>query len=230
MSDHTPDQHDCGADAAAYAMGALEPAEAEAFRRHLETCAVCAEEVASFESVVRAMPMASPQYRVPDGLRRRVMREVRGDRAGSRSPRGAARTPSRIVSVPRPALAIACALVLAAVVVGVAELGGQGSPARTRVFAASVGKAVVRVSGGRAELIVKHLPQPGAGKIYEVWLQHGAHAPLPTKALFGVDNAGHGDVIVPGSVRGVTALLVTSEPAGGTSAPTSKPVIVASLS
>jgi hypothetical protein len=34
---------------------------------------------------------------------------------------------------------------------------------------------------------------------------------------------------VPGSVKGVSRLMVTAEPAGGTLAPTTAPVIVASL-
>ena len=37
---------DCGADAAAYVLGSLERSEAEAFRAHLQTCAVCRDEVA----------------------------------------------------------------------------------------------------------------------------------------------------------------------------------------
>lgn len=222
MSDHTSDQHDCGADAAAYAMGALEPAEAEAFRRHMETCAVCSEDVASYESVVRALPMAAPQYRAPKEVRRRVMREIQ--------PKGqTSRSPMRAWRVPRQAVAIGCGAVLAAAALGVVGLTGSGGRPTTHVYAASVGDAVVRVSGGRAELIVKHLPQPGAGKIYEVWFKHGSAAPRPTKALFGVDTSGKGDVVVPGSVHGVNQLLVTSEPAGGTQVPTSAPVIVAPL-
>ncbi|MDE3129685.1 MAG: anti-sigma factor [Acidobacteriota bacterium] len=222
MSDHTPDQHDFAADAAAYAMGALEPAEAEAFRRHLDTCAACAEEVASFESVVRALPLAASQYGAPHSLRRRVMREVRAERAAPTHARGA-------WPVPRPIVAGVCAVALvAAAVVGAVAFGGRGQ-APTHVYAASVGDAVVRVSGARAELIVRHLPQPRAGRIYEVWLKHGDAAPRPTRALFGVDTAGRGDVVVPGSVHGVTALLVTAEPAGGSRVPTSTPVIVASL-
>ena len=38
---HMSENRDCGADAAAYVLGALEPAEAEAFRRHMTSCVVC---------------------------------------------------------------------------------------------------------------------------------------------------------------------------------------------
>jgi anti-sigma factor RsiW len=60
-------EHDCGNEAAAYALGALEPAEAKAFARHMESCAVCRDEVAAFALVVDALPLAAPQQ----GLRGR---------------------------------------------------------------------------------------------------------------------------------------------------------------
>lgn len=222
MSDHD----NCGADAAAYAMGALEPAEAEAFLRHMETCAICREEVEGFTGVVRALPMAAAQYPAPSGLRRRVMREIGSERYMTKPH---ARTwPGRTWLLPRRAVLGACAAaLLAGAVLGGEQLGG--GPPQTHVYAASVGDATVKVTGDRAELIVKHLPQPGAGKIYEVWLQRGNSAPEPAKALFGVDTSGSGDVVVPGSARGVSVLMVTAEPDGGRRVPTSTPVIVASL-
>ena len=58
-------------------LGALEPAEAEAFRRHIAECAACQKEVAAFEQVTGALPDAGAAYEVPRELRRRVMREVR---------------------------------------------------------------------------------------------------------------------------------------------------------
>ena len=67
----------CGEDAAAYALGALEPSELEAFRRHLRDCAACQKEVAEFEQITGALPDASVRYQAPKDLRRRVMQEVR---------------------------------------------------------------------------------------------------------------------------------------------------------
>ena len=74
MSEHDPATHkpDCGADAAAYALGALEPHETEEFRAHLEQCAVCRDEVGTFASVVEVLPLAAPPQRVPRSLKRRV--------------------------------------------------------------------------------------------------------------------------------------------------------------
>ncbi|MGH2892675.1 MAG: zf-HC2 domain-containing protein, partial [Solirubrobacteraceae bacterium] len=49
--DSTPQSRECGDDVAAYALGALAAAEADAFLRHLDACAVCRDELASFEEV-----------------------------------------------------------------------------------------------------------------------------------------------------------------------------------
>jgi hypothetical protein len=110
---------------------------------------------------------------------------------------------------------------------GATVSGGSSAPA-THVYRAAVGAARVRVTDGRAELIVQRLPQLPDGRIYEVWLEHGG-APQPTKALFGVTRTGQADVVVPGYSRTVSAVLVTSEPAGGSPRPTTDPVVVANL-
>ena len=54
-------------------------------------------------------------------------------------------------------------------------------------------------------------------------------SPSPTMALFSVTAAGDGQVDVPGSLHGVSLVMVTPEPAGGTKVPTHAPVISASL-
>jgi hypothetical protein len=86
------------------------------------------------------------------------------------------------------------------------------------------------VSGGHGQLVLRNFPQPAAGHIYEMWeLRSGAKAPSPTGTLFSVNSGGAGNVGVPGDLHGVTKVLVTQEPAGGSLAPTTTPVIVASL-
>jgi anti-sigma-K factor RskA len=220
-----------GVDVAPYALGALEPVEAEAFAEHLQTCVVCRDELAEFERVVAALPLSVPPHRAPRSLRRRVLGAVDGEArptSGRSSPRRL-----RLV-LPRPALAAGLAAVVVALAVFAGlELGsGPTSPA-TRVFAAQVrglpGTAKLEVTGNRAELIVHHLAAPPAGHVYEVWLARGRQAPMPTTALFSVTTAGDGDVAVPGSLRGVNTVMVTPEPAGGSRVPTHAPVILAHL-
>ena len=131
----------------------------------------------------------------------------------------------------RPALATGLAVALAALaIVGGIELGSTGS-GTAKVIQAAVtgvpGSAQLRISGGRAELIVSRLPPPSAGRIYEVWVKRGHQSPAPTRALFTVTGSGAADVGVPGNLHGVNTIMVTQEPAGGSLVPTHPPVIVA---
>jgi anti-sigma-K factor RskA len=224
-------QHDCGTDAAAYVLGALEPAEAEAYSRHLATCVVCRDEVATFQHTANALAMAPPQHAAPRGLKRRVMRAVRESDAEAQG--SAARRPRRSGWMARPAIAAVAALAVVVVVVG-AIIVSSGGSSGTRTIAATVtgspGSAQLSVSGGRGELVVRGFPQPAAGHIYEVWKLHdGAKVPSPTRTLFSVNSSGAADVGVPGDLNGVTKVLVSQEPAGGSLVPTTTPVIVASV-
>jgi hypothetical protein len=235
--EHDPGSRPCGTDVAAYVLGALEPAEVESFRRHLDTCAVCREELTSFQEVVDVLPLSAPQHRAPRALRRRVLSAVAADARGAQatSDAGASRrreSRSWFFGLPRPAVALAAALAVVAVAVGAIELGSSGSSG-VRIYRAQVtgspGTAEIRVAGGHAELIVHRFSPPPAGRIYEVWLGRAGHAPQPTSALFGVTAKGDAQVEVPGGLHGVSLVMVTPEPLGGSKVPTHVPVISARL-
>ncbi len=228
MSENT----DCCGDAAAYALGALQPGEAERFRSHLESCIVCRDELVALQAAVDVLPLSAPQHPAPRALRRRVMRAVRSEpvlTARSARPRRRPLFPARVT---RPALVAGVLAAAALATVGGIELASGGSnPAR--VIRASVtgsqGRAQLRIAGGHAELVVNHLPPPPPGRIYELWIKREDRPPSPTRALFSVTAAGAADVGVPGKLNGVTAIMVTPEPAGGSRVPTHAPVIVAHL-
>jgi anti-sigma-K factor RskA len=236
MSDihRNPTPHGGNDDVAAYALGALEPAEAEAFRRHLEQCVVCRDELAAFDQVVRALPLAADQYRAPDTLRKRVLRAVEVEpKVTPKAERRRARPRRGWFSVPRPAHALAALVAAVAIAIGALELGSSGSSG-TRIYNAQVtgstGTAQVKVTGGHAELILRHFAPPPPGKIYEVWLGRPNRPPQPTSALFSVTAKGAGNVGVPGNLHGVNVVMVTPEPAGGSRVPTHSPVLSARLS
>jgi anti-sigma-K factor RskA len=238
----------CGESAAPYVLGALTEPEHEAFRRHLDSCAVCREEVAALQVVARALPAAAPQLSAPPEIKQRVMASVHEDlgRVGAHKrrparwsararPRGAfarvrpvlASTRWRPLLVPAGALA-AVAVVLAAVLALSSGAGGGARVIRAEVTVPRA-SALLRVSAGHAQLDVSGMPQTPAQRVYEVWVKR-AGAPQPTDALFTVTAAGDATVDVPGGLRGVKMIMVTSEPRGGSSVPTSAPVIVARLS
>jgi anti-sigma-K factor RskA len=218
---------ECGGNAAAYALGALDPREVVAFERHLQNCVVCRHELTEFEEIVDALPGAVHQLPAPRGLRRRVLAELRTQAHPSQE-----RRRPRASRVLRPGVATAWVAALAVACAAVLVLVPGASTTRTidaRVFGSS-GTAELRLSRGHAELIVGHMPQPAPGDIYEVWLQRPHGNPAPTSALFGVTAAGNGVVEVPGNLARVRAVMVTQEPAGGTTVPTGPAVIVAPLS
>jgi anti-sigma-K factor RskA len=211
----------CG-DAAPFVLGALHPAEADAFRRHMISCVVCRDELAAFRQVVDALPASAPVHPAPKELRRRVLAAA-GARAGPR------RRSLPTLSGLRPmVLAVGALAVAVLVATGTLALRSNGSGGM-RVVQANVGSAELRMAGNRGELVVRHLPVPAAGQIYEIWTVRGAHAPSPTGTLFSVTTDGAADVGLPGDLRGVREVLVTREPAGGTLSPTGTPVIVERL-
>ena len=222
-------ERDCGADAAAYALGALEPAEADAFREHLESCPVCRDEVAALEGVVQALPMTAPQRPAPPALRRRVLRAARAAPKSDLSRRRPTWSAGQWWNIGRSVAVATLALALAVLVVLAVVSGSSTRVVEARVSGVA-GTAQLRVTNERGELIVHHLSAPPAGHIYEVWLKAPQSAPVPADVLFSVTSAGTADLKLPSSLRGIREVMVTPEPDGGSPTPTHSPVILARIS
>ncbi|MFI4989864.1 MAG: anti-sigma factor domain-containing protein [Solirubrobacterales bacterium] len=236
MREHEPDcpQH---VDAAPYVLGALEEHELQSFHEHLAGCALCRLEVAELQSVVDEIAASAPAMLAPAAMRERVLETVRSqadvlNAAGheaDRPPRRAWRRPRRRFAFAGAGAALAAAVaVVLAIVIGSSSTSEQVIPGQGAGVAREAQVSLHR-RDGRAELLLSHMPQPGAGRIYEVWLVRGK-APSPTDALFGISSSGSSAVDIPGSLKGVKQVLVTSEPLGGSQAPTREPVISVALS
>lgn len=228
---------------ASYALGACPPGEADAMRDHVAGCAACSAELAALSSVRTALLTSVPQQTASPAVKRLVMDQVRADAelfgAASARPRQAA--PAGLLArfaarmrVPVPALGFAAALLIA-LAVGATQLGGSSNTAVTRSVRATVdgtqapgGSAKVLIRDGRAQIMVRGLPDPGNGRVYEIWLQRGKTL-KPTSTLFSVDSKGRGEATVPGTVDAVDHVLVTSEPAGGSQQPTRDPIVAAAV-
>ena len=63
-------------EAAAWALGALDAPEAEAFGEHLASCSECQGAVAEFESVARALKYPVPADEPPSDLEARTVAAV----------------------------------------------------------------------------------------------------------------------------------------------------------
>lgn len=231
MSDemNTGGVHDCGGEAAAWVLGALDEAEAEAFRTHLEQCSVCRDEVDALQGVVQALPMAAPQYPAPARLRRRIIHEVRRGQAKDRR----RHVPMWTTRFSAGQWAGGLGVAGTAAVVLIALLSSSARPTARDIRAqvtGITGTAQLEVSGTAGELVVHHLSPPPHGRVYEVWLKAPHTKPVPADVLFNVSRSGNADVALPRSLRGMSLMMVTSERAGGSPVPTGKPVIVAQLS
>lgn len=221
---------------AAYLLGALQPDEAERLREHTQGCVSCRRELDELEPTISPL-RAAPPVRANDVLVKRIMAQVRSEAellnaAGAQAdhvPRTATNRRTRRLAALAAAATIAAAATLGAVLVA---SGSSTSPRVTQALVAAVapsGRAELRQSGTGTELVISNLPQPPAGKIYQVWLADAHAAPRPTNALFSVNSEGSASVDVPGDLRHVRQVMVTAEPAGGSRHPTSPPIITATL-
>jgi hypothetical protein len=224
------------ADAAAYVLYALDETEAQTFGEHLHDCPVCREEVAQLQSVANALAVGVPRTEAPPALAARIMATVYAEAellnaAGHDADRARPVRRERRWFVPAltTALALAAGLLIGAFAIN------TGSSQPTEVIHAAVAipghrvTAELRKVGSHLQLVVEGMPAPPPGHIYEIWLEHGSAAPQPTDALFSVTRTGAGSVGVPGDLRGVSDVLVTAEPLGGSLKPTRTPVIVAKV-
>jgi hypothetical protein len=243
----------CG-DAALYLLDLLDGERAVRFLEHVRGCAVCGDELGALAPAVDVLPSAVPQLAAPAHVKGQVMAIVRaearreearreearrGEVAGAAAagPRGlrAWWTPRGV----RPATVAlgASALLAGGVAIGALSFsssssgGAGGGAGNARVISAEVtlagASAALHQSGGHAWLTVAGLPQPRAGDVYEVWLKRRGRLPQATSSLFAPTASGTGTVAVPGDLGGVSEVMVTEEPAGGTQLPTSPAVIVA---
>lgn len=217
----------CGADVAAYALGALNDDETRRFEAHLATCELCRSDLAALKPVVDALPAAAEPLQPPPALKKRIMSVVEAEARHQH----AAERPRRRWTLsfrPLPAMAAACALLLAGIGIGVAVLG-DGTDEIPGQCIRSCEAVAMTVDDGRGTLKVEGMAQPPEGRIYQVWTQRGGEDPKPTDALFTVDDDGSASVDVPGDTGEVDQVLVTDEPPGGSPAPTTAPYIAVKL-
>jgi anti-sigma-K factor RskA len=222
-------------DVGAYLLGALPELEAQAFERHVMSCAECRDEVERLRQAAETLPRSVEQFEPPPGLRRSLMDVVAAE-ARERAGEGA-RAPSRRFGLPRlavgwPRLAwAAAALVLVGAGLGLGIDRATRGGTSERVVAASTSlpgaSAWLVVRGGSAATLrVAGLPVLRGGQVYEVWVER-AGAVRPAGALFEVHSNGTGAAAIPRRLVSGDRVLVTRERAGGVQQPTEAPVISA---
>jgi anti-sigma-K factor RskA len=230
--------------AAPYLLGALNDLERQAFESHLERCSTCREQLEHLRPAADALPRSVTPLVPPPGLKAALMEVVEGEArqaepAPSRRPLGE-RLRELVPSLGgmRPAAAWVSAAFLLAVGIaggfGVAQISGGDD---TRTVQASVdasrapqASASLRVygNGENGALLRAHgLPAPPRGRVYQAWVQRGRE--VVPQSTFDVSRDGGAATAVVEDLRGADAVMVTSEPRGGSMAPSERPLLRATL-
>ncbi|MFE2282940.1 anti-sigma factor domain-containing protein [Streptomyces sp. NPDC059443] len=240
----------------AYVLDALTPAERAAFEAHLGSCPDCAREVRDFAATAALLARAVAVEPPPE-LREAVLHRIRAE--GTPEPGTAEHpTPAATVRPPahRPWLrwALAACLAAAAGLGGVAAWQYQraddarqsahraeaGAAALAEVLtapdarlvsgrAADGATATVVLSRGRdrAVFVASGMPAPPTGRVYQMWFADPAGSMRPAGLL---DPARPGaPALLAGAVGAATGVGVTLEPAGGSAAPTTRPLMLLAL-
>ncbi|MFD3700057.1 anti-sigma factor domain-containing protein [Streptomyces sp. NPDC058646] len=247
MKQHHNDIHTL---TAAYALGALEPADRQAFTDHLQQCEACRQETAEFEATAARMAAAAAQA-PPVSMKQHTMAAI--DEVRQLPPRVPAVTPLAFRSVLRRKaglLAVAASVAVAATFAGLAawqnqerqELEQRARQAEHRLDDVSTvlaapdartahGKTrngafttvVASEQQNKAVFTVTGLPAPDPGKTYQLWLAHEG-----TMSPAGLVHQ-NGTVLVDGDLTGASALGLTLEPTGGSPQPTTTPLLLMNL-
>ena len=225
----------------AYALDALSEEERREVEDYLGTHPELRAEVDNLRSVANLLALAPQEYEPSPELRCDLLNRIS-------SPPVA--TPAADPSSRRAGLwrlfgpsGLAATAVLALVTVGMfvwnaalreenqilqGELQGQQTYALEGTGAAQgVQGEVVHLGDERAVLIAEDLPSPPEGETYEAWILR-EDVPEPA-GLFEPDDAGVAAAPIEGSIEDADAVAVTVEPSGGSSSPTSDPLVTANI-
>jgi anti-sigma-K factor RskA len=229
-------------DLAAYALNALDPEGAAELERHAADCERCREQLRWLTPAVQALPDSVERLEPPHELRSRILAEACSDAAGQVRPDGIPRgskVPLRSGlsrwlrgsgSGPiglRPASGLAAVALIAAAVAGYAiGSGGSGDGASTSTVAVGhppgISAKVVR-EGDRGNLHLADVKKLPDNRVLEAWVRRDGELE-PVRELFVPDHGGNASTMI-GDMRDVDLVMVTTEPAGGSEAPTSSPIV-----
>ena len=233
-----------------YALHALDDVESLRFERHLRDCAECELDVAGMQSAAAALGAAeATDY--PQRMKASVLEAAsRTRQLPPLAPRRTPRVQQRWLGVAAAAVLVVAvgAGALVGVVVGRARPGASTGPSDSagaaavaqlltaadarvvplRSTAGGHASVVVSASLGGAAVVASDMPAAPGGHVYEAWYVDAAGRPVAA-GTFTPAVAGPTTVPLVGSPGVATTVAVTVEPAGGSTAPTTTPVMTASL-
>lgn len=243
--------HDMHLLTGAYAANALTAAELAGFEKHLERCASCAEEIRGLRETSARLGVATAIVPPPE-MREQVLAAAGRTRqlppSGSRLPALGATRRRKVLrwAIPRPAIAIGMAAMVAAIAVLAGFLAGTqhqldqsraanhavaavlaAPDAQIKTSSTTVGGTVTAVISARdreAVLTTEGMPDPAGNMVYQLWVMSAAGA--RSAGLMGGSPGGASPPVLASGIRPGERLGITIEPAGGSSKPTTTPVAV----
>ncbi len=213
-------------DLAAYVLGALEPGESAELERHIAGCEECKVELDWLRPAAQLLPESAERLEPPAELRARLFEQVRSEAARPELSGSSRRT--RWLTL-RPLAGLAAAVLLVAAIGGYAISGGSDGGSETTVAAGHApgvtAKIVSEDDSGTLRLAnVDELP---ADKVLQAWVQRGERVES-AKTLFLPNRDGTATAVID-DMQGVSAVMVTMEPRGGSDQPTAKPMVTLSM-
>ncbi|GAB2750007.1 anti-sigma factor [Nocardioides pakistanensis] len=220
----------------AYALNALSAEEAEQFRRHLDECTACRQEVRELQAAAASMG-SSEAIAPPEHLKARVLDAV--DRTPQLPPRDKGGV---VVDVPphrwgrRFLVAAAAAVIVVGAAIGLSQLQDdeqqsllaqevvqvfEAEDAHTATMeTANGGKISVATSPTRGEMAVDtdELPALDEEHVYQLWaIQGGA---ISSVGILEPEKGAAMEMPEPD-----VEVAITVEPAGGSAQPTTEPIM-----
>jgi anti-sigma-K factor RskA len=221
-------------DVAAYVLGVLEPGEALELERHLDGCPDCRAELRWLRPAVDLLPGKVDPVQPPAELRAKILEQARSEpgptSASAASAEGQAVGRRGWLRSWRPAAAVGVVALVLAAVGGYAIRGGDSGGGGTTTVAAAgssgVTAQVIR-QGDTGTLHLANVTAMPENKVLEAWVQRDGDV-TPVRGLFVPDRDGRATTTIP-DMRGVEAVMVTTEPPGGSDSPTGSPLVTAKI-
>jgi anti-sigma-K factor RskA len=211
---------------ATYLLGALEPAEAAALERHLAGCVECRTELEWLLPAVQVLPESVERVEPAPRLRQNLIEQVRAEAENApASPSRARRWVFGDWGL-RPLTGLAAVVLIVAALayaIGTGDSGGGGKTTTVVSGHSPEVTAEVVSQGESGTLHLANLHQLPPDEVLQTWVEREGRVES-AETLFVPNQDGTASATID-DMNGVTTVMVTAEPRGGSVQPTGAPIV-----